>query len=127
MALTDKLSAVGDAIRSKTGKTGKLSLSQMVTEILSIETCITEEETNVEYVKKEAIEKIVREIGRKSGLDRPLTPHLFRHTLATMLLQRGTPITEVQKILGHVDINTTTIYAKVSDEDVKTSHMKYAI
>ena len=78
-------------------------------------------------LKKEAIEKIVREIGRKSGLDRPLTPHLFRHTLATMLLQRGTPITEVQKILGHVNINTTTIYAKVSDEDAKTSHMKYAI
>jgi site-specific recombinase XerD len=78
-------------------------------------------------LKKEAIEKIVREIGKKSGLDRPLTPHLFRHTLATMLLQRGTPITEVQKILGHVNINTTTIYAKVADEDVKTSHMKYAI
>lgn len=78
-------------------------------------------------LKKEAIEKIVREIGKKSGLGRPLTPHLFRHTLATMLLQRGTPITEVQKILGHVDINTTTIYAKVSDEDVKTSHIKYAI
>lgn len=43
------------------------------------------------------------------------------------MLQRGTPITEVQKILGHVNINTTMIYAKVSDEDVKASHMKYAI
>lgn len=69
----------------------------------------------------------VCEIGKKSELDRPLTPHLFRHTLATLLLQRGTPITEVQKILGHVSINTTMIYAKVSDEDVKASHMKYAI
>lgn len=59
--------------------------------------------------------------------DRPLTPHLFRHTLATLMLQRGTPITEVQKILGHVNINTTMIYAKVSNEDVKVSHMKYAI
>ena len=80
-----------------------------------------------QVLKKEAVEKIVRTIGQRAGLDRSLTPHLFRHTLATMLLQRGTPITEVQKILGHVDINTTTIYAKVSDEDVKTSHMKYAI
>lgn len=43
------------------------------------------------------------------------------------MLQRGTPITEVQKILGHVNINTTMIYAKVSNEDVKVSHMKYAI
>lgn len=78
-------------------------------------------------LKKEAIERIVRIIGERSELDRPLTPHLFRHTLATLMLQRGTPITEVQKILGHVNINTTMIYAKVSDEDVKASHMKYAI
>ncbi|SCH66483.1 Tyrosine recombinase XerD [uncultured Ruminococcus sp.] len=75
----------------------------------------------------EAVERIIRIIGQRAELDRPLTPHLFRHTLATLLLQRGTPITEVQKILGHVDINTTTIYAKVSDDDVRTSHMKYAI
>lgn len=78
-------------------------------------------------LKKEAIERIVRIIGERAELDRPLTPHLFRHTLATLMLQRGTPITEVQKILGHVNINTTMIYAKVSDEDVKVSHMKYAI
>lgn len=78
-------------------------------------------------LKKEAIERIVRIIGERAELDRPLTPHLFRHTLATLMLQRGTPITEVQKILGHVNINTTMIYAKVSNEDVKVSHMKYAI
>lgn len=78
-------------------------------------------------LKKEAIERVVRIIGERAELDRPLTPHLFRHTLATLMLQRGTPITEVQKILGHVNINTTMIYAKVSDEDVKASHMKYAI
>ena len=60
-------------------------------------------------------------------MDRPLSPHLFRHTLAILMLQRGTPITEVQKILGHVNINTTMIYAKVAESDVKTSHMKYAI
>ena len=78
-------------------------------------------------LKKEAIERIVRIIGERAELDRPLTPHLFRHTLATLMLQRGTPITEVQKILGHVNINTTMIYAKVSDEDAKVSHMKYAI
>jgi site-specific recombinase XerD len=50
-------------------------------------------------LKKEAIERIVRIIGERAELDRPLTPHLFRHTLATLMLQRGTPITEVQKIL----------------------------
>lgn len=78
-------------------------------------------------LKKEAVERNIRIIGKRAGLDRPLTPHLFRHTLATLMLQRGTPITEVQKILGHVNINTTMIYAKVSDADIKMSHMKYAI
>ena len=78
-------------------------------------------------LKKEAIERIIKLIGERAELDRPLTPHLFRHTLATLMLQRGTPITEVQKILGHVNINTTMIYAKVADEDAKASHMKYAI
>lgn len=78
-------------------------------------------------LKKEAIERIIKLIGERAELDRPLTPHLFRHTLATHLLKRGTPITEVQKILGHVNINTTMVYAKVADEDVKASHMKYAI
>lgn len=78
-------------------------------------------------LKKEAVERNIRLIGERAGLDRPLTPHLFRHTLATLLLQRGTPITEVQKILGHANINTTMIYAKVSEDDVKVSHMKYAM
>lgn len=78
-------------------------------------------------LKKEAIERIIKLIGERAELDRPLTPHLFRHTLATFMLQRGTPITEAQKMLGHVNINTTMIYAKVADEDVKASHMKYAI
>lgn len=48
-------------------------------------------------LKKEAIERIIKLIGERAELDRPLTPHLFRHTLATLMLQRGTPITEVQK------------------------------
>lgn len=51
----------------------------------------------------------------------------IKENFATLMLQRGTSITEVQKILGHVNINTTMIYAKVSDADIKMSHMKYAI
>lgn len=76
-------------------------------------------------LKKEAIEKIIKELGYRANLENTLTPHIFRHTLATDLLNRGTPITEVQKILGHENINTTTIYAKVSDQDIKNSHNKY--
>ena len=77
-------------------------------------------------LKKSAVEKIIREIGEHTDINRRLTLHLFRHTLATCLLQRKTPIVEVQRILGHVNIETTMIYSKVSDNDAKTSHMKYA-
>lgn len=83
------------------------------------------ERSPYEKLKKEALERIIRNIGKRANLERPLTPHLFRHTLATDLLNRGTPITEVQKILGHENINTTMIYAKVSNDDIKNSHNKY--
>jgi site-specific recombinase XerD len=49
----------------------------------------------------------------------PLTPHRLRHTLATFLINQGTPITSFQKFLGHQDINKTLIYARVYDETVR--------
>ncbi|MDY3058337.1 MAG: site-specific tyrosine recombinase/integron integrase [Mediterraneibacter faecis] len=75
-------------------------------------------------MKKEAIERRVRLIGEKSGIGRRLFPHLIRHTTATDGLERGMPIEEVQKILGHVNISTTMIYAEVSQQNVKNSHRK---
>lgn len=80
-----------------------------------------------EPIKKEGMERIVREIGKRSGICRKLFPHLFRHTVATDLLQKSVPVTDVQRILGHANINTTMVYAKVSDEDVKNRHHKFII
>ena len=80
-----------------------------------------------EPIKKEGMERIVREIGKRSGIGRKLFPHLFRHTVATDLLQKSVPVTDVQRILGHANINTTMVYAKVSDEDVKNRHHKFII
>jgi site-specific recombinase XerD len=53
-------------------------------------------------------------LARKSGLDR-VTPHMLRHTAATMLLERGVDIRFVQRLLGHASIATTQIYTHVSD------------
>ena len=77
-------------------------------------------------LKKEAVERIVRNLGKRSNIGRPLHPHLFRNTLTTTLLTKSVPITNVQKILGHVNINTTMIYAKIDDEDVKNNHRKFS-
>ena len=76
-------------------------------------------------LKKEAVERVIRNLGKRSGIGRELFPHLFRHTVATDMIQKSIPITDVQRMLGHVSVNTTMVYAKVKDEDVKNNHRKY--
>lgn len=78
-------------------------------------------------LKKNGIENVVRNIGKRSGIDRPLYPHLLRHTTATDALDRGMNVAEVQKILGHQKLDTTMIYAKASQENVKHNHKKYIV
>lgn len=74
---------------------------------------------------KAGVEKVVRELGEKSCIQRRVYPHLIRHTTATMALQRGMDVTEIQRLLGHSNVATTMIYAKVDQNNVKTSHKKY--
>ncbi len=52
-------------------------------------------------------------------------PHKFRRTMATMAIDKGIPIEQVQKLLGHIKINTTMEYAMVNQNNVKNSHRKY--
>lgn len=52
-------------------------------------------------------------------------PHKFRRTLATMAIDKGMPIEQVQKLLGHVRIDTTMHYAMVSQSNVRMAHRKY--
>lgn len=70
-----------------------------------------------------AFEIIIRELGRRVGIK--IFPHKFRHTFATRAINRGMPIEVLQRLLGHENLDTTTIYAKVNDEEVKYSHGKY--
>jgi site-specific recombinase XerD len=62
-----------------------------------------------------AIREILLCIGRRSGL-RHATPHMFRHSFATHLLDHGADLTVVQALLGHAFLQTTAIYASVSRE-----------
>lgn len=78
-------------------------------------------------LKKNAIELIVRKVWERAGIERRLFPHLIRHTTAIDVIDRGMDVTELQKILGHADLETTMIYAKISQENVKRSHKKYIV
>lgn len=70
--------------------------------------------------------KNIRELGESCGVN-DTHPHRFRRTAATMALNRGMPIEQVQLMLGHESIETTTIYAVSAQEAVKANHKKYVI
>ena len=70
------------------------------------------------------IELIVRNIGFNSKINN-VHPHKFRRTLATMAIDKGMPVEQVQKLLGHVKIETTMHYAMVNQSNVKLSHRRY--
>lgn len=70
------------------------------------------------------VERRVKSLGRLSGIEH-VHPHKFRRTLATTAIDKGMPIEQVQKLLGHVRIDTTLHYAMVSQQNVRMSHRKY--
>lgn len=75
-------------------------------------------------LKSGGIETRLREIGRELGMDR-VHPHKFRRTLATMAIDKGMPIEQLQKLLGHQRIDTTLQYAMVKQSNVKLAHKKF--
>lgn len=75
-------------------------------------------------LKISGVEIRVRELGKKVNLTR-IHPHKFRRTMATRAIDKGMPIEQVQKILGHSQIDTTMQYAMVNQNNVKSSHQKY--
>ena len=66
----------------------------------------------------------LRNLGQVTGIHR-VHPHKFRRTLATHAIDKGMPIEQVQKLLGHAKIDTTMHYAMVNQNNVKASHRKY--
>lgn len=77
-----------------------------------------------ERLQISGVEIRLRKLGRKLNLDR-IHPHKFRRTMATRAIDKGMPIEQVQKLLGHQQIDTTMQYAMVNQNNVKTSHKRY--
>lgn len=70
------------------------------------------------------IELRIRQLGRLVGIKK-CHPHKFRRTMATVAIDKGMPIEQVQKLLGHEKIDTTLHYAMVKQSNVKNAHRKY--
>ena len=75
-------------------------------------------------LKISGVEIRIRKLGRKLNLNK-IHPHKYRRTMATRAIDKGMPIEQVQKILGHSQIDTTMQYAIVNQINVKTSHQKF--
>ena len=77
-----------------------------------------------ERLRISGVEIRIRTLGRRLALGR-IHPHKFRRTMATRAIDKGMPIEQVQKILGHSQIDTTMQYAIVNQSNVKSSHQRY--
>lgn len=75
-------------------------------------------------LKISGVEIRLRNLGRQLNLEK-IHPHKFRRSMATRAIDKGMPIEQVQKILGHSQIDTTMQYAMVNQNNVKTAHQKY--
>lgn len=67
---------------------------------------------------------MLNKIGKKANIKK-VHPHKFRRTLATMAIDKGMPVEQVQQLLGHVRIDTTMHYAMVNQTNVKNAHRKF--
>ena len=75
-------------------------------------------------LKISGVEIRIRRLGRSINVEK-IHPHKFRRTMATRAIDKGMPIEQVQKILGHSQIDTTMQYAMVNQSNVKSAHRKY--
>jgi integrase/recombinase XerD len=76
---------------------------------------------------KKTIQDEIDKVGKRANLkNKKIHPHIFRHTLAQNMLDNGANLEEVQHILGHENVGTTSIYAHVSEERKQTAHKRYA-
>ncbi|MBY6761795.1 tyrosine-type recombinase/integrase [Clostridium botulinum] len=78
-------------------------------------------------IGKRGIEVIIAKIGKRAKLNKPVFPHLLRHTMATLGIQAGANITTIQHLLGHENPTTTQIYAENSLENIKHEYKQHLI
>ena len=76
-----------------------------------------------EKLTTRSLRRLIADYAKKAGLQKEVTPHVFRHTFATELLNNGVDIRYLQELLGHSSISTTQVYTHVSKALLKDVYM----
>lgn len=76
-------------------------------------------------ISKECIQNMVTRLGKKANLKRRISPHCLRHTFSTVLLSKGSTLDFIAEELGHVDTNTTRIYARLPQEQIVSLYRRF--
>ncbi len=105
--------------RQKTGISTNIILLDIPQKIINKYTHTRKDGKLLPILSNQKMNAYLKEIGDLCGIKRPLTTHLARHTFATMSLSKGVPIETVSRMLGHNKIQTTQIYAKITNKKLE--------
>lgn len=72
-----------------------------------------------------SLEREIEAIKKRVDIDKPIHPHILRHSFATQAVRAGMPLQSIQGLMGHTSVATTQIYAKIDKETLKNDHRKY--
>ncbi|MBP7487564.1 MAG: integrase catalytic domain-containing protein, partial [Parabacteroides sp.] len=124
ISFDDKLWLIGK--REKTGVSFTIPLLDIPQKILDKYEGALSDDRVLPVPSNQKVNAYLKEIGSLCGIDKELSFHIARHTFATLTLSKGVSIESVSKMLGHTNIRTTQIYARITDSKISNDMNDFA-